>query len=253
MAPASTLTSPATARHGGISSFALKVIAIVGMTTNHACYIFYPYLPVEALFVLFGLGGVTFPVMVFLLVEGYRHTSNVRRYGLRLLAFALVSQVPYWLFLAHDGNVLFTLLLCLVALYLDDHLDNRALFWLTFAAILAASSFCDWGIMGPLMALIMKKLPGRCERIVYAVVLPAISTGVPYALAFLATFDLEQLAFALYGLGGNMLAIPLLLAYNGTRGRSMKWFFYAYYPAHILVLGLVKGLLLNDWTLGYAV
>ena len=55
----------------------------------------------------------------------------------------------------------------------------------------------------------------------------------------------------LYPLLGCTATIPLLLAYNGSRGRPMKWLFYAYYPAHILVLGLAKGLLLNDWTLGF--
>ena len=54
----------------GVSSFTLKVVAIVGMTFNHACYIFYPYLPAEALLLLFGFGGLTFPIMAFLLVEG---------------------------------------------------------------------------------------------------------------------------------------------------------------------------------------
>lgn len=241
----------ATTPHRGVSSFALKVVAIVGMTFNHACYIFYPYLPVEALCVLFGLGGVTFPIMAFLLVEGYNHTSNVKRYGVRLLAFALVAQVPYGLFLSHEGNVLFTLLLCLVALYLYDHMESRALFWLAFAAITAASAACDWGVLGPLMTLMMRVLPDRRERIALPILLPIASSGLPSALQFFATLDLAHLPFALYGLVGCTLAIPLLLAYNGSRGRSMKWFFYAYYPLHILVLGLAKGLLLNDWTLGY--
>ncbi|WP_080801345.1 TraX family protein [Arabiibacter massiliensis] len=236
---------------GGLSSFALKAVAIIGMTFNHGCYIFYPYLPVEALSVLFGLGGATFPIMAFLLVEGYVHTSNVRRYALRLLVFALIAEVPFWLFLSHEGNVLFTLLLSLAALYLYDRLENRALFWLAFAALTAASAVCDWGILGPIMVLMMRVLPGRRERIVLPILLPIVSSGLPYALQLFATLDLVNLPFALYGLVGCTLAIPLLLAYNGARGRSMKWFFYAYYPLHILVLGLAKGLLLGDWTLGY--
>lgn len=241
----------AAAQNRGVSSFALKLVAIAGMTFNHGCYIFYPYLPVEALSLLFGLGGVTFPIMAFLLVEGYAHTSNVKRYGLRLLAFAFVAQVPFWLFLAHEGNVLFTLFLCLVALCLHDRMENRALFWLAFAGLTAASALCDWGVLGPIMTLMMRVLPGRRERIVLPILLPVLSSGLPYAMQLFATLDLVNLPFALYGLVGCTLAVPLLLAYNGTRGRSMKWFFYAYYPLHILVLGLAKGLLLNDWTLGY--
>ena len=54
---------------------------------------------------------------------------------------------------------------------------------------------------------------------------------------------------ALYPLVGCTATIPLLWAYNGGRGRPMKWFFYAYYPAHIAVLGLTKGLLFGDWSI----
>ena len=66
---------------------------------------------------LFGFGGLTFPIMAFLLVEGYRHTSNVARYARRLLVFALVAQVPFGMFLSPGLNVLFTLLVCLGLLY----------------------------------------------------------------------------------------------------------------------------------------
>ena len=150
----------------GVSSFTLKVVAIVGMTFNHACYIFYPYLPAEALLLLFGFGGLTFPIMAFLLVEGYHHTSNIKRYAGRLLAFALVSQVPYGLFLAHNLNVLFTLLIGLGILYLYDTMESRGGFWLAAAALVTASALCDWGIIGPLMILMMRAIPDRRQRIV---------------------------------------------------------------------------------------
>ena len=215
----------------GVSSFTLKVVAIVGMTFNHACYIFYPYLPAEALLLLFGFGGLTFPIMAFLLVEGYHHTSNIKRYAGRLLAFALVSQVPYGLFLAHNLNVLFTLLIGLGILYL-------------------ASALCDWGIIGPLMILMMRAIPDRRQRIVLPLLVPILGNGLPALSDYMAAFDPALLPFALYPLLGCTATIPLLLAYNGSRGRPMKWLFYAYYPAHILVLGLAKGLLLGDWGLG---
>ena len=89
----------------------LKVVAIMGMTCNHAAYVFAGHLPFVGECVLFAVGGVTFPVMAYLLVEGYRHTSNVKRYALRLAVFAAVSQIPYALYLALNANVLFTLLI----------------------------------------------------------------------------------------------------------------------------------------------
>lgn len=240
----------ATTPHRGASSFTLKIVAIVGMTFNHFCYIFYPYLPVEALLVLFGFGGLTFPIMAFLLVEGYRHTSNVRRYATRLLVFALISQVPYALFLAPVLNVLFTLLIGLGILYLYDRLENRAAFWLAAAALTAASAICDWGILGPLMILMMRAIPDRRQRVVLPLLIPILGNGLPALSDFMVAFDLELLPFALYPLLGCTAAIPLLLSYNGLRGRPMKWLFYAYYPAHILVLGLAKGMLFGEWGTG---
>lgn len=245
-----TLSTSNTSTGSGLSSFALKVVAIVGMALNHSAYIFYPYLPTEALCVMFAVGGVTFPVMAYLLVEGYQHTSNVRRYGIRLFVFALISQVPFWLFLAPEGNVLFPLLIGLAALYLYDHMKNRVAFWLVFAALTALSIHCDWGILGPLIIIMMRAIPNRRQRIILPLLLPIVGYGLPALSDFVATLDLVDLPFALYPLIGCTSAIPLLLAYNGSRGRPMKWFFYAFYPAHILILGLAKGLLLNDWTPG---
>lgn len=242
--------SPLGPSRTGLSSFVLKVVAIVGMTFNHACYLFYPYLPVEARCVLFGVGGLTFPIMAFLLVEGYRHTSSIERYAGRLLAFALVAQVPYGLFLARNFNVLFTLLIGLTILHARDRMQDRVQFWIAAAALTAVSALCDWGIVGPLMILMMQTISERRQRIVLPLLVPILGTGLPALSDYLASFDLALLPFALYPLVGCTAAIPLLLAYNGSRGRPMKWFFYAYYPLHILVLGVAKGLLLGDWSPG---
>ena len=162
--------------------------------------------------------------------------------------FALISQVPYTLFLSHNFNVLFTLLIGLALLYLYDNMDNRGGFWLCAAALTALSAFCDWGILGPLMILMMRVIPDRRQRVILPLLVPILGDGLPALSNFMAGFDLELLPFALYPLLGCTATIPLLLSYNGSRGRPMKWLFYAYYPAHILVLGLIKGLLLNDWT-----
>ena len=103
-----------------ISSFTLKIIAIAGMTGNHAAYVLGPLLPAWLAVALFSLGGLTFPIMAFLVVEGYRHTSNLRRYASRLLLFTLISQIPYSLLLGAAGNVLITLTLGLACVYAVD-------------------------------------------------------------------------------------------------------------------------------------
>lgn len=236
------------ARNKGITAFPLKVIAIIGMTCNHACHIFWNQMPDELFCLLFGFGGLTFPIMAFLLVEGYNHTSNVKRYGQRLLIFALVAQIPYSLFLASQMNVLFTLFVCLMLLYAYDHMRSRPLFWVVFVAVTLLTVYCDWGVLAPCMVMALRLVQGGVRtRAAYSALLPICANGLPMLSQLVEAPTLRNLALVLYPLVGCTLTIPLLGAYNGGRGRSMKWFFYAYYPAHIAVLGLVKGLVFGDW------
>lgn len=230
-----------------VSSFTLKIIAILGMTASHSADIYGAHLPWQITTGLYAFGGLTFPIMAFLLTEGYRYTSNVRSYATRLFLFALIAQIPFMLFLAYQGNVLFTLFVGLVMLYLYDHIERRWFFWLIFIGVSAGSYFVlDWGFIGILMILLYHVLDGK-NRATYPALLPIIAIGLPSLLTIASTGNITLLSSALYALVGCGLTIPLLLAYNGKRGRPMKYFFYVYYPAHIIILGLVRGLVFNDW------
>lgn len=249
-APRRTRSASLANPNGRLSAFVLKLVAIVAMTANHSAYIFYHYLPPEVLGVFFTVGGLTFPIMAFLLVEGYNHTSNLQKYATRLLVFALVSEIPFWLFLEPKGNVLFTLLIGLIVLKLyDDWGAASPKFWVAVVAAVYVSSYCDWGMIGPIVILMMRALSDRRMRIVYPIVLIMAAVGLPNLMYAISAASTIALPFALYAFVGSGADIPLLLSYDGRRGRPLKWFFYAYYPAHILVLGLLKGLVFNDWTI----
>lgn len=253
----------------GTSSSTLKIIAIVGMTANHGAWIFAPFLPFPALCVLLACGGVTFPIMAFLLIEGYRHTSSFGRYAARLFAFALISQVPYSLFLSSNLNVLFTLLIGLGLLYIHDHglpsirlrkqeggatplersgkmvrfRQSSITFWCIAVIGVAVSSLCDWGVLGPLMILMGYLMPTRTQRIVCPLALAVLSIGLPQAGELLTGSGMDALPYLLYAFVGCTSAAPLLFSYKGARGLPMKYFFYAYYPLHILILGLLRSAL----------
>lgn len=236
-------TSPRGATGKGISSAALKWVAIIAMTCNHAGYIFYTHLPFEARCILIAIGGLTFPIMAFLLVEGYTHTSNLRRYALRLLVFALIAEVPFWLFLGHEGNVLFTLLGGLVVLWIMDAVEHNVLRPILVLAVVAATWPCDWGSVGPVLVLLFyafRQRPwGIAAAMLFPIVLGLFSCAEPFTRA-LAEGSWRNLPFVLYYALGNTAAIPLLYAYNGARGKHpMKWLFYIYYPAHVAILGLI--------------
>lgn len=239
-----------------VSSFALKVAAIVGMTLCHVGVVFQSALPPWAYVVLEAPGGLTFPIMAFLLSEGYRHTHDLRRYAMRLAAFALVAQVPYSLVFSPvplelgevtlcppiTGNVLFTLLLGLGLVAAYDRIRCRPAFWALFSLSCLASAVLDWGLIGPVMILMCHILP-EGQRATLPAGLAVLALGLPALSAVLAD-DVSCAGTLAYELVGGVGAVALLRAYDGTRGRPLKWFFYLYYPAHIAVLGVLAACVL---------
>ncbi len=173
------------------TGFTLKVLAILGMTANHVAHVFSMMLPWQAVAVLYSFGGLTYPIMAYLIVEGYLHTSNLRKYATRLFVFALVSQVPFWLCFgwphlptADDGglnlDVFFTLLIGLGMLWAWNRFaGERWKFALVAVAGVALSYFCDWALQGPIIVLLFYVLRERGVAGVWLTML------LPYTLTLL--------------------------------------------------------------------
>ena len=70
-----------------LDAYKLKWIAIIGMILNHVAIALREVVPFGLQFPLYAVGGLTFPIMAFFVVEGYRHTSNLKRYMLRIFIF----------------------------------------------------------------------------------------------------------------------------------------------------------------------
>jgi hypothetical protein len=236
-----------TPRKGFVDSFALKIIAIVAMTADHFGIVFWDQLPQWGRTLAFMPGGMTFPIMAFLLTVGYAHTRDVKKYGLRLLVFAAIALVPFvWAFDMMELNVLFTLLLGLLAIYLYDHMKNRPLLMFALLAIFLVSLKCDWAGIGVVMVLCYHVIKQPVARVVVPVMLAWFAIGGSTVEVVLAnpTVDLMwYMPYLAYPFIGCTATIPLLLAYNGRRGRPLKYFFYAYYPAHITLLALMHRIL----------
>lgn len=186
------------------------------------------------------IGRLAFPIFCYLLVEGIRHTSNPTKYALRLLVFAFISDMPFdyaffggWVVWDHQ-NVFFTLFIGLVAVecgrYLEEWCNNPALKYLMIAvstlAFMVGADFLhtDYGSMGVLTIVLMYYFPQ---------ILPDKRKGFGFL------FALIPLVLT------NPVEVPALLdalvvrKYDGTRGRQMKYFFYLFYPVHLLILGLL--------------
>lgn len=107
-----------------LSGSALKMLALVSMTVDHiALSLLDPTSGGWGYEAMRCFGRLAFPIFAFLIVEGYFHTKCLWKYMLALLVTSIISEIP-WQLLGNEGshNVIFTLLLGIVAVFLVDHL-----------------------------------------------------------------------------------------------------------------------------------
>ena len=255
-----------------LSGNSLKVIAVLTMLIDHLCKIVLQWLLSNywgamadngqmswerfreidyfIRFDLQSIGTIAFPLFCFLLAEGFQHTRSKKRYIGLMLAFALISEVPFDIgffnaysrmegtfpFYLKYQNVFFTLFLGLLTLVCLERFSCKSdlpvdriksavlqvLSVVLFSGI-AEGIHCDYGMQGILF--ISAFYICRNHRI-YQVLL--------FLLAYMGTTGNQPPLCTL-------LACLLILLYNGKRGKlKLKYFFYVFYPAHILVLYLIQ-------------
>lgn len=230
----------------------LKYIAIGTMTLNHIAHAI--LIPGTFLYEFFiDTGYFTAITMCYLLVEGFFHTSSRQRYFIRLLIFSIVSEFPYCL-LFSDGkittfagmNMIFTLMLCFLILMVFDAKILPLLKIILFIVLTALSIISDWALIAPLYTLCFYWAYGDDERRKksFAFAIPAFAL-----LHFDAGLDrygfvenLERTILAT--ISPTFAAFLICIFYKGRKSEKIrtfsKWFFYIYYPAHLLVLGLLR-------------
>jgi hypothetical protein len=208
----------------------LKWLAVVTMTVDHVGVLFFP--GVTAFRVV---GRLAFPLFAYLLVLGMRSTGNLRGYFNRMLFFALVSQVPYALVNGIQPweklNIYATLILGMVLIYFVDR-SNVAFVIPLLASVVVP---VDYGVYGTATVLLLYLI------------------GKDWKMGSLI-FVLINLILAAYGAWYQpfaILALPLILLHNAGRlnikldvlsGHKAfrKYFFYAYYPLHLIALWGLK-------------
>ena len=212
-----------TGKRWGLTTFRLKIIAIISMLIDHTGAILYPN---EYLFRY--VGRLAFPIFCFLLVEGFIHTRNVWKYMGRLGMFALISEIPYDLAF-HESfwepekqNVFFTLFIGLGMLWiLKKERENSIRIGVVVLAMWAAELLrTDYGFRGILLIAVFWMT--REHKLIGSVLAAGWN--------FLWRTHLQY---------AGALAVVPIAAYNGQKGRSMKYFFYLFYPVHLVALYLV--------------
>ena len=231
-----------------LSRVQIKYIAIAAMLLDHlAAFLLTPekYPALIVLYVIMRtIGRIAAPVMFYFLVEGYVHTSSRKNYALRLLSFAILSQIPYSLVRfgkasAGDLNVIFTLLISFLMLEVTDRIKSQVIKGLAVALFMLISVFADWGLLGPLMVWIFYMNRGDKTKQIrdYLMFICIQLIGTVFFLICNTQNWYEGICQL-----GIFLVIPLLQFYNGEPGRKTvvnKWVFYVFYPLHLILIWLI--------------
>jgi len=249
-------------------AYTLKIIAIVGMILQHGAIILEGVIPYAVQIPMHLAGGLTFPILAFFLIEGFKHTSNVKKYILRILVFAIISQIPYVIAYGTPWfmplNIMFILSMGLIMLHLYDHMQSRGGFWVLFAIFLLISFIIEWGIIGILMIWMYKMIKDEKKRTFWPAMMAALANGILGLLAMIGvamfkampdymandpkmaglselmeSFTVEMMSLTVFFALGNALAIYFIRRYNGERGKNLKYLFYIIYPLHFVVLALI--------------
>lgn len=241
-----------------LNSNALKFIAIFAMTLDHIAWAVFPGYPTEALpLILHIIGRITCPIMCFFIAEGFYYTKDIKKYTARLFIFAVISHFAYifasnsfvdWKSfipfyygeILNQTSVMWPLAWGLVMLRIEksQKIKNVWLKMLLVLLICIVSFPSDWSCIASLCVLaIGSNRDNFKKQMIWMTGFVAI-----YSIVYLFSFDL------VYGViqMGVVLSVPLLMMYNGKRGKNpkvnkiMKWFFYVYYPLHLFIIGVIK-------------
>ena len=230
----------------------IKYIAMFTMLLNHIATIFLSsgtWLCESFL----AIGYFTAITMTYFLVEGYHDTHSKIMYIFRLFVFALISEIPYCFAFTTNGiiefygfNMLFTLCICFGILYILDTIKNRfAKVCLIILAVII-SLFCDWALLAPIFTLLFVWANNSKHRTKIAFCLSIVIFGTFNFLGGLGRFPFStNILYALLSIVGmGMAAVCIVFFYNGKRiekGKVFsKWFFYLFYPVHLLILGILR-------------
>lgn len=284
-----------------MSAFTLKITALISMFIDHSAFVLFLHniIDQDMYILLRGIGRLAFPIYCFLLVNGFRHTSNRQNYVYRLMLFAGISQLPFTMAFSagnHYGaafggpeisfgglpyivltllflsayliggnrkvsriftiflftllpafslkfggitvlggnlNVFYTLSLGLALISLIDALKDKALSTpaLIFSVIAILSALiivqpqADYGLTAIL--LICMLYFAKSNKTIQALII-CLWACIQYG------FNGDNLIFTAFAISA---VIPIAM-YNDCKGRSLKYFFYIFYPAHLLLLGL---------------
>lgn len=221
-----------------MSSFALHIWAMLLMLCDHLQLTLLPDLPI-----LRCVGRLAFPLFAFMAVEGYLHTRSLKKYLLRLLMLAVISEVPFGLLVSGSvfdpmhQNVIWTIILGLCCIRAFENISAGRKMMLSAVVIIASLAAAiiarvDYSSVGVLTLLAFYAFRGNT---VHCRLMQLLS------LAFINLVLLGGIGFAFPYQALAVLSLPIIWLYDGSQGPHngfIKAANYLFYPAHMLILAL---------------
>ena len=224
------------------------------------------------------IGRLAFPLFAFLLVQGFMHTRSKKKYLIRLLIFALISELPFGLVMAvihqPSRNVFFTLSLGFMAIWGIEYIDSKGAASKKEVASAAPDAPSEEagndGSASAAGGILTKALVSPSSRNFLTIIWLAACCGLAAliksdyssfgVLTIVALYIFRRepvksmaIACAILTLLGGLIEFPaflnllLIRRYNGEKGRPLfgKYFFYAFYPVHMLLLYCILQLIVR--------
>lgn len=254
-----------------LNSYHLKLIALGTMFLDHALKLFtYDILefiletninPMTGYIIflaILSIGRLSLPLYAFMIAEGCHYTSNIKKYISRLLILGVISEIPFQYMLSNFQeapykfgfsveNVFFTLALGAVSIAGYRYMKNK--FTLSFLAYIpaiicsVASHFLmtDYEYFGVLLIFLFYVL--RDSKLKYLLIVSFAIVLYPiYSLGpviYTYGFDLLSVIEILFQTIFTCLTAVFIHNYNHERGKSIKSFFYFFYPIHLIILNCI--------------
>jgi len=212
-----------------LSGNLLKIIAVISMFIDHMGFFLFPDT------VIFRIAGrIAFPVFAFMISESCRYTRNRLRFFLTLFLYAVIIQTVLFISTGSSFmNIFFTLSVSALVIYSkpENYASSsellRFILTLVFTYIVAEKFNLDYGFFGCVLPLFASFYE---DNKLYRVAV--FTLGL-----FLLSLSVGKIQYYC------LLSVPLIYLYSGKRGKyNIKYFFYAFYPAHLILIYIAKGL-----------
>ena len=219
-----------------LNSNHLKLIAIIAMTLDHVADLCYPGMPNNAV------------------SNGFYYTRDLKKYISRLFAFAVISHFAYCFAFGinyipfstgsifNQTSIMWTLAWSVVALYVVNGETNLKA-WQKYALVIlidVVTFSADWSCIAVMAILSMYSNRGNLKKQIAGMSFWVLLYAVISFVFVNKTYGVITLAV--------ILVYPLLRMYDGTKGKAgwMKWFFYLYYPLHLVMIGILRILMYGN-------